>query len=272
MIASSDTVGGFGFLAGGMPPGNPAANTLLIDKWPVTSEGSAVDLGDLLNYSLNIPHSRPWSDNRNGYGYVYGWAQSPPYPPPPQPTYIDKYPFVANIPIANVGTFGSHEQDNAVSLSGNVDGYLIGGNTYLGTVSKYSFASNPGSTLAIQPFTLTQKRIQSGKNGIINLINGYQVGGRYAPGTSSQTNTVSYFGLASGTSAVKTQTLATAVRFSEGISGNTYGYAMGGYSGAYASSGNIEAFPYSSDDTPFVTVGTLTAGGTNSAGTSGFGN
>ena len=149
---------------------------------------------------------------------------------------------------------------------------MIGGDDYLGTVSKYSFASNPGSTLAIQPFTLTQKRIQAGKNGVINLISGYQIGGRYGPATSNQTNTVSYFGLASGTSAVKTQTLTTAVRFSEGISGNTYGYAMGGYSGPFASTGNIEAFPYSSDDTPFVTVGSLTAGGTNSTGTSGFGN
>jgi len=274
MNALSDTVGGFGFLAGGMREisGNPAANKLLIDKWPVTSEGSAVDLGDLLNYALNTGHSRTWSDNGNGYGYVYGWTAGIPTPPPPQPTYIDKFPFVATTAVANVGTFGSHQQDNAVSLSGNVDGYLIGGDDYLGTVSKYSFASNPGSTLAIQPFTLTQKRIQAGKNGVINLISGYQIGGRYGPATSNQTNTVSYFGLASGTSAVKTQTLTTAVRFSEGISGNTYGYAMGGYSGPFASTGNIEAFPYSSDDTPFVTVGSLTAGGTNGTGTSGFGN
>ena len=265
MVASSDTVGGFGFLAGGQSAPGPAGNTLLIDKWPVSSEGSAVDLGDLLNYPV-LYYTRAWSDNDNGYGYVYGFDT-------PSTTYIDRYPFVAPYTtLANVGTFGGHLQNQAVSLSGNVDGYSIGGDDYLGTVSKYSFASNPGSTLAIQPFTLTQKRIQAGSNGIINLINGYQVGGRYTPGALNQTNTVSYFGLASGTSAVKTQTLATAVRFTEGISGNTYGYTMGGYAGPLISSGNIEAFPYSSDDTPFVAVGSLTAGSTNSGGTDGFGN
>jgi hypothetical protein len=263
MVASSDTVGGFGFLAGGQSAPGPAGNTLLIDKWPVSSEGSAVDLGDLLNYPV-LYYTRAWSDNDNGYGYVYGFDT-------PSTTYIDRYPFVAPYTtLANVGTFGGHLQDNAVSLSGNVDGYLIGGDNYLGTVSKYSFASNPGSPLAVQPFTLTQKRIQLGSNGIINLINGYQVGGRYFG--VNQTNTVSYFGLASGTSAVKTQTLATAVRFTEGISGSTYGYTMGGYAGPTISSGNIEAFPYSSDDTPFVAVGSLTAGGTNSVGVDGFGN
>lgn len=269
MVASSDTVGGFGFLAGGEPNDPAPGDTLLIDKWPVSSEGSAVDLGDLLRYPLSFVHSRAWSDNGNGYGYVYGFDTPGVYAP--ISTYIDRYPFVAPYTtLANVGSFANHFQDNGVSLSGNVDGYLIGGDNYLGTVSKYSFASNPGSPLAVQPFTLTQKRIQLGSNGIINLINGYQVGGRYFG--VNQTNTVSYFGLASGTSAVKTQTLATAVRFTEGISGSTYGYTMGGYAGPTISSGNIEAFPYSSDDTPFVAVGSLTAGGTNHIGTSGFGN
>ena len=250
-----------GYTSGGQPsaPGYNGSN--VIDKFPLASNASATDVGDLTETYVQRQSSGSSSSSN---GYVAGGEGTFLYTPAGARTsVIDKFPFSADQNASNIGDLAA-----AVSYAGgnssSTHGYCTGGSKdpsppgppytrVADEIQKYSFSSD-GNASDVANLLSQQIRL----SGQSSPTHGYASGG----GASSATNVIQKFTFASDANATDVGDLLSNNGYpGGGNSSLTHGYVSGN-----SPNGNvIQKFPFSSD-TNATDVGDLSQGRASAAG------
>ena len=214
----------YGYVGGGAA--GPALN--IIDKWSLTSNGNATDVGD-----LTVTRSYVVGQSSQTYGYYVGGDVT-----------IDKNSFASDGNATDVG-------DQVVVVSGGAaassetHGYTGGGYhasapNLRNTIQKHSFTTD-GNTTDIAD--LTVGRSQCG--GCSSATYGYACGG-----ASPYFNEIDKYPFASDTNATDVGNILVANYLSDsGTSSETHGYVCGGWTGGASSGVNvIQKFTLASDN------------------------
>ena len=172
--SSSDTNG---YTSGGEPTPYVAANALIIDKFPFSSDTNASDVGDL---TQGRPRVGGLSSTDNGY--VFGGQ-------PSTKNVIDKFPFSTDANATDVGDLlqnGAEMQHPAGQnsyttgyVSGGTNGPASGPNGTINVIQSFPFATDTNAT---DVGDLTVGRY--GIAGTSSTASGYSAGGRTTPGSN----------------------------------------------------------------------------------------
>ena len=261
----------FGYTSGGLPPGAPPYYNV-IDKFSLTSDGNATDVGD-----LTVGRGAPAGQSSSTNGYSSGGGIAPSVSPV-SVNVIDKFPFVSDGNASDVGdlTVGRY---GAAGQSSTVSGYTSGGFPTTDVIDKFPFSSDANAT---DVGNLTAARFLGG--GQSSTENGYTSGGissnvidkfsftsdanatdvgdltaaRYGPagqnsaengytsgGANPLFNVIDKFPFASDANATDVGDITTARNTNAGQSSTVSGYTSGG--GVPGSSNIIDKFPFASD-------------------------
>ena len=214
----------YGYVGGGA---NGPVNNVL-DKWSLSSNGNATDVGD-----LTVARSYVVGQSSQTYGYYVGGDVT-----------IDKNSFASDGNATDVG-------DQVVVVSGGAaassetHGYTGGGYhasapNLRNTIQKHSFTTD-GNTTDIA--NLTVARSQAG--GCSSATYGYAAGG-----TAPYFTEIDKYPFASDTNATDVGDILVANYLSDsGTSSETHGYVCGGWTGGAASGVNvIQKFTLASDN------------------------
>ena len=225
-----------GYTSGGL---NPYFNT--IDKFSLSSDGNATDVGDLNTGVFGGMGSSSTTD-----GYSSGGASFP----GPGTNRIDKFPFASDTNATNVGTQTSLRYYGA-GVTSTTHGYAAGGRTptALNVIDKFPFASD-GASSDVGDLLSAKYELA----GITSLTHGYVSGG------VPSTNVIEKFPVSSDANATDVGDLTVARTGPSGQFSGSHGYTSGG-----SGSNVIDKFPFASD-TNATDVGDLLANKFNSAG------
>ena len=231
--------GSNGYTAGGYnPQGGVYYNT--IDKFPVSSHGTATDVGDLTDERYGVSGQ---SSDANGYTSG-GYPDSPSTPPTTASNIIDKFPFSSDANATDVGDL-TQGRGYLTGQSSSTHGYNSGGHSsppYSGTnkntIDKFSFSSDANAS-DVGDLTMTQQ----GMTGQSSTTDGYATAG--SPDYQSNIHKFSFSSDGNATDVG----LLSATRdtgYGAGQSSTTHGYSSGGYeTNPYiAYSDIIYKFPY----------------------------
>lgn len=236
-----------GYMGGGQTgTGNVGSGSNVIDKWSLTSNGNATDVGDLLEGTgENSGFMSP------SHGYSSG-GNTPSYGP--YLTRIQKYPFASDGNATNVGNLASNVgrgQQGSVSAGATNKAYSTGG--FIGPSSSvqgtstmiYSLASDGNSSLGTGGFGTGDPA------GIIGIEHGYFVGGRGPmPSTSIGSTAVGKFAFTSESFESHPATITSGWMGSSGHQSGTDGYYVGGFRNPPSNyMRDIYKFPFASDTT-----------------------
>ena len=236
-----------GYMGGGQTgTGNVGSGSDVIDKWSLSSNGNATDVGDLLEATgENSGFMSP------SHGYSSG-GNTPTYGP--YLTRIQKYPFASDGDATNVGNLASNTgrgQQGSVSAGATNKAYSTGGfigpssNVQGNSTMKYSLASDGNAALG------SGAHATGDPAGIIGVEHGYFVGGRGPmPSSSIGSTAKSKFSFSSETFVSHPATISTGQMGASGHQSGSDGYYVGGFRNppAYYFR-DIYKFPFASDTT-----------------------
>ena len=213
----------YGYVGGGAA--GPALN--IIDKWSLTSNANAADVGD-----LTVTRSYVVGQSSQTYGY-YVWEAT-----------IDKNSFASDGNAVDVGdqvvVVGGSAAASSETHGYTGGGYHASAPNLRNTIQKHSFTTD-GNTTDIAD--LTVGRSQCG--GCSSATYGYAVGG-----ASPYFNEIDKYPFASDTNATDVGNILVANYLSDsGTSSETHGYVCGGWTGGASSGVNvIQKFTFASDN------------------------
>lgn len=224
------TDGVHSYIAGGQGYNN-------IDRFSNTSSGNATDVGD-----LTVARGQGGSASSETHGYIAG-GQS-------YSNVIDRY---AHVSSGNATDWGDLISGNAGGSghSSTDYGWQSGGdatsadNNSLNYIQKYSFASSGNATDIADLIG----GISNMTGGVSSSTHGYTMGG--ANNSSTYNNRIERFSFTSTANSTDVGDLLGSQGYHSAISGETHGWACGGYGWsnsnviqrfAYASSGNATDF------------------------------
>ena len=286
-----------GYTSGGSTPSKK--NT--IDKFPVSSDANATDVGDLTSardhiagqsstasgytsggeapaYS-NVIDKFPFSSNANATDVgdltqaranvagqsseTHGYTTGG-FAPPTVDT-IDKFTFSSDASATDVGDLASGVFNQAGISESGVNGYSTGGSTTQDYIFKFSFSSD-GNATDIANISLARRELA----GQSSETHGYNSGGTQGPGSPTGLNTIDKFSFASTSNGTDVGDLTQTRSRPAGQSSTASGYTSGGGNNTPPSSGvnqqnTIDKFPFSSDANA-TDVGDLTLARDGSAG------
>lgn len=216
-----------GYISGGSPP-NVTSN--IIEKFSLSSDGNASDVGDL---SQGRSDTNGTSSSSNGY--THGGNKNPPYISGVDT--IDKFPFSVDGNATDVGNLTDGRYGAAGQMSDN-SGYASGGTptAYLDIIDKYSFAADGNAT---DVGDLTVARVSG--SGQSSSTHGYTSGGG-----QPKMNIIDKFPFSVDANATDVGDLLTVTSQNVGQNSVTHGYSSGG-SGSPSTINIIQKFPFSSD-------------------------
>lgn len=293
LVQTSQAVGStYGYVSGGayLPTSTDSA---IIDKFSLSTDGNASDVGDLLISQFGMAgHSSKVSGYKSGglartaspvtlnsiekfsfsvdnnstdVGDLTQARFAPAGHSSRENGYasgganvvtIDKFPFSADSNASDVGDLTSILLYHA-SQSSTASGYTGGGNTptsETNIISKFSFATNSNAT---DVGDLTQaRRYLAGQN---SSINGYNSAGD----ASVSVNVVDKFPFATDSNATDVGDLTQSRTYPSGQSSTTSGYTSGGVTTVLYDT--IDKFPFSTD-TNASDVGSLSVARSHSSG------
>lgn len=212
--AYGGTIAGFAML------GRP--NTTSIQKYSYTSDGNAVDHGNL--------NSRSGNGNANAFGtgaqsetHGYCMGGNNEFGAPGDQM-IDKFAFSSNTLATDIGdmTVG---RDRGAGISSSTKGFVAGGQigaphyTNTATIETVTYASD---AIAVWGEELVTAR--AGMTGHSSETDGYLAGGNQAPHTA-----VEKFSTSSAAASVEIGNITTLVHSASAHSSETYAYIGGGY-------------------------------------------
>lgn len=221
-----------GYISGGSPP-NVTSN--IIEKFSLSSDGNAADVGDLTQGRVYV-HGTSSSSN----GYTHAGTNNPPYF---FTDTIDKFPFsvdgnasdVGNLTVARYGTAGQMSTTSGYASSGFGPPSLVP--TYTNIIDKYSFAADGNAT---DVGDLTVGRVSG--SGQSSTTHGYTCGG-----TNPKTDSIDKFPFSSDANATDVGNLLEATTQSMGTASAENGYVAGGNPSTPGTTNVIQKFPFSSD-------------------------
>ena len=222
----------YGYAAGGY--NNPAGDTDSIDKWSLSSDADATDVGNLTR-SLGAPTIAGSSSSTHGYaagGLRAGvqWYDI-----------IEKWTFasdanatdVANLTAGRNGCAGVSSEDYGFVMAGKESG-----DTRVNKIEKYTFASDANAT-DVGDVTVAREQ----PAGCSSASHGYCVGG-YNGGYSNVIDKVS---TSSDGNATDVGDLATNANGGAPSSSTSHGYNAGGIGSGDAHLDHINKFTFASD-------------------------
>jgi hypothetical protein len=227
-----------GYTSGGSLPA--ATNT--VDKFPLSSDGNATDVGD-----LTVARSQIAGQSSSSSGYTSGGS--------PVLNVIDKFPFATDANATDVGDL-SVGRNAATGQSSADNGYTSGGDAPAtqNVIDKFPFSSDANAT---DVGDLTVAR--TGAAGQSSPSHGYTSVGRASP----YSDVIDKFPFSSDANATDVGDMTVARNMAVGQSSSTHGYTSGGLSNYWPPpivfENIIDKFPFSSDANA-TDVGDLTAG------------
>lgn len=222
----------FGFSAGMATP-----TTTYIDKFSLSSDTDATDVGDLSKFKINLSsngQSSPLS------GYVSGGANGGGV----MLDDIDKFAFTSNGNATDVADL-TYAIQHACGHSSSNHGYCVGGKTdspnsgYQSSIQKFPFSSDVNAT---DSGDLTQNRYQSVEQ--TSSTHGYVSSGFTYNGGGSSVLGIDKFAFASDSNGSDVGDLYANKYNASGQSSSDNGYASGGSGSA---ENIIQKFPFASD-------------------------
>ena len=234
---SSET---YGYVSIGYTSSSPTYNNR-VDKFAFAANTTATDHCD-----LSVARSGACAHWTQTHGYNSGGRISD----PSATNVIDKFAFDSTSTATDWGDIGSNRYAGG-GQSSSTHGFhpsgQDGSDGYIQTIYKFPFASNAGSSShgdigmpGTGNYGGSGASDQSGGNG-------YQCGGSGSPG---YTTDIKKFAFASNTTASDHGDLSNGARYGfGGISGTSYGFALGGYSGGPGNVNILDKFAYSSNTT-----------------------
>lgn len=241
-----------GYSAGGINPAVSPTVTNVIQKFSLTADEDATDVGNL----TQIIHKNI-STGSTTHGYRAGGAQ------PGTQNVIDKWSFTSDGNATDVGDLTSN-REYATSFDTVTHGYSVSGlsspNTYSNIIEKYAYASDGNATDVGD--TSTPRYSQT---GIFSEDNGYAVGGVSVPeGSPFWKSDIQKMPFASeGDTTDLTDTLPIGRANSAPNNSTTHGYISGGEEPATRNTIFKYAFAEGADATD---IGDLQQASTRSAG------
>jgi len=223
----------FGFSAGMATP-----TTSYIDKFSLSSDTDATDVGDLSKYKTNLSSN---GQSSSSSGYVSGGQTNPGNS---IITDIDKFTFTSSGNATDIADLAYAVQHNCGHSSSN-SGYCVGGNTtspnsgFQSAIQKFPFSSDANAT---DSGDLTQNRYQSVEQ--TSSTHGYQSSGFTFNGGGSLVEGIDKFAFATDSNATDVGDLYAKKYNASGQSSSDNGYSSGG---AGSAENIIQKFPFASD-------------------------
>ena len=216
----------YGYAMGGYR----AAYTNVIDRWSLTSDGNAADVGDMTVIKIGaaglVDNSHGYSCGGNGPGGVNA-------------DMVERFAFGSSSNAVDIGNLSAnHSDDPGSSQSNDMDyGYIHGGSSG-NVIERFAFGSSvTGADVGDMLWS------QNGIGGNCSPSYGYISGGSHATGAL---NIQKYAFASSGNSTDVGNMLMSTKYIGENGNSQTYGYAMGGLDpGGY--SNVIQKWAYASD-------------------------
>ena len=225
----------YGYASGGNGPSN------VIDKFSLTSDANATDVGD-----LTVARQNTTGQTSSGYGYTSG-GDNPSLPVSAVNT-IDKFPFSSDADATDVGDITvARLRLVGQSAVASGYGYCSGGFPATNIIEKFPFSTDSNAT-DVGDLTLSRH----GPAGQSSTDYGYTSGGHASP----YTNRIDKFPFASDANATDVGDLTLGRYHVSGQSSTDYGYSSGGWAPPQVN--RIDKFPFSSD-ADATDVGDLTA-------------
>jgi hypothetical protein len=222
----------YGYCAGGY--NNPGGASNVIDKWSLSSDANATDVGDLIASNGN---NQKVGNSSTTHGYASAgiragveWYDI-----------IQKWTFASDANAADVANLGAGRSGPAGADSadyGFVQGGKESGDTRVNKIEKFTFASDNNAT---DVGDITVAREQA--SGCSSATHGYCVGG-YASGES---DVIDKFSTVSDGNSSDVGNLAYHVVGPACSSSTTHGYAAGGEDSGASYIDYIQKFSFSSD-------------------------
>jgi hypothetical protein len=244
----------FGFTSGGATP----SSSNVIDKFSLTSDADATDVGDLA-YATNSTAGQSSAT----HGYASGGLTSP--SSDPERNFIQKFTFATNGNATDISNLTlSRDMPSGQSSIGNGYGYTSGGslgaspNLQYDRIDRFPFASDDDAT-DVGNLTVSRGSSAGQQSG----ASGYASGGYLYPLYSDQ---IEKFPFSSDfTTATDVGDLTLARSMPCGQSSATHGYTSGGWVPPSSYSQIIDRFAFASDVNA-TTVGDMGYPGKRGAG------
>ena len=263
--------GNYAFTAGGFQP-SPTARQDMIDRYSLTSDGNATDVGNLLVSSApvaNINASLTGGKSPT-HGYIFGMPSS--YPTPYSGS--QKFPFASTGNTSQVpeqsGLGANRSQAHTSPLTSPTDMYFIGG---------YGAATPGASANVLNEIVRTPSSSDAAFSDHGDLIlavyrhganysgdAGYSSGGLQDP-PGSATNAIDKFLFAANVTATDQGDLTTTHQYNTNSQSDTHGYRQGATNPSLSPirENTIDKFPFASSGNA-TDVGDLTEGRSGAVG------
>ena len=219
----------YGYTSGGWP--NPPA-TDVIDKFSFTTDGNAVDVGN-----LTLARTDGCGLTSVSYGWTCGgrgtgWST--------QNNIIDKFAFASDGNATDSGDLLTNHTAMA-GQSSTTYGYISGGKepTAVNSIQKFAFASGGNSSAISGVLTVARRSCQ----GVSSETHAYTVGG-----SSPYSNVIDKFLFSTDANSTDVGDLSNARGQAAPTSSTTYGFIAGGAdSGTPPGANSIEKWSFASD-------------------------
>jgi hypothetical protein len=214
----------------------------IIDRWSLTTDGNAVDCGDL----AQIRQSATGSSDGD-YGYVSAGQSGTTVDS------VERFAFGSSVTCADIGTLTvGHNEDPGGSYTATHAYIHNGGGTNV--IERYAFGSSvTGADVGDSLWS------GNGYGGANSPTYGYMAGG-----ASTAASNIQKYSYAATANSVDVGNLVTnAIYVGENANSQTHGYIMGGHNGAYLNV--IQKWAYSSDSNS-TDVGNLLYTGNSTQG------
>jgi hypothetical protein len=236
-----------GFVFQGSQFGYTVGAGNVIQRFPFTSDGDSVDVGDLAVAASLVSSQRSSTHGYASGGYTTAYDSK-----------IQKFSFATGTEdAATIGDM-TYVSSMTTGASSSTHGYVTGGYTTTGPpdetasdhIEKFPFASDGGST---DTTNLTQARYAGGSQS--SETYGYHSGGGLIPGGSARVDTIDRWPFASDSDAADVGNLTVARRGCSSSNSTTYGYTAGGR----PASNVIDKFSFASGTEDAGDVGNLSS-------------
>ena len=232
-----------GYLTGGFhSPAISPTSANNIERFSLTSDANATDVGDLVYNSSN----RPSGQTSNFYGYNSGGQAPPIVPSPDRTSRIQRFPFAATASSVDVGALiGGAGSLLATGQSSSTHGYRTGGYPGTRTIEKFPFTSQAVTVASVGNTSTTPVQAR-GSTGQSSDTHGYFTG-QYTPMPNS--NIIEKFSFTVDGNSTDVGDLTQYRNNAAGQSSPTHGYTSGGNRGDGGApfANYIDNFPFSSD-------------------------
>jgi len=225
-----------GYTSGGhSSPYNPTPGYDVIDKFSLSSDANATDVGNLTQGRCGVSGSSSTSSGYTTGGMAPGTPGASPYS-----NVIDKFPFSSDANATDVGDL-TVDRTTLTGQSSSTNGYASGGvhggrGGFYDVIEKFPFSADANGS-DVGDLTIARYYVA----GQSSSTNGYTTGGISSP--YARTNIIDKFPFSSDANATDVGDLSVVRVCSAGQSSSTNGYSSGGE----LASNSFDKFPFSSD-------------------------